>query len=354
MAASNDNDSIPEVATRDDTIKEFTVHDEEFPVRDDDDTIKEFSVHDEEFPVRDDDDSVKEFTVRDAGPTDLTALEAEIRQNTKINVQVEQHLSLLRREQKITMLNAANLNLERMSKTHQIGQQIKKEINEEYAKEIPIVKRIFSPLSSTATKFLKEKIEPVENLAKQAKGDYKFASQLLERVKAESATVESRDFWNGSVCGVYNPDTGQAEWDEEWHGGVYGVWNPISRKVEWMTKWHHGVAGVWNPDLRIIEWKEEWNGGVHGVWNPISRRVEWKTEWHHGVCGVWNPRTQQVEWKTHWNGGVAGYFNHQTGMVEWIEKWHHGVCLLVRDPHAASAEQLYITCASTISDWYED
>lgn len=162
-----------------------------------------------------------------------------------------------------------------------------------------------------------------------------------------SLYIESES--NGSVCGVYNEISNKMEWKRGEKEGIAGVYNPLNKTVEWKTKYNNSVAGVYNPISQKVEWQEEWHGGVAGVYNPVLQKVEWYRKKHHGVGGVWNPSTNKVEWEEEWNGGVAGYFDYDRNEVVWHRKWRHGMCIVTRDPKTDQ----YITCTSSITDWWE-
>lgn len=216
---------------------------------------------------------------------------------------------------------------------------------ENYHHEFNVLKRIFN---SSASDYHSKFVLPYKELYHQRKDLNKKVSELLNDVKQQSQAIESRTHWNGSICVVYNPITGQIEWRKYWHGGVHGIFNPRTGLIEWKERYHSGVYGVFNPRLNEIEWKTQHNGGVHGVYNPSLGIVEWKTASRRGVGGVYNPSTGKIEWKTEFDGGVVGYYDHQSQTVQWIKKWHHGIALIVWDP----VIQTYLTTSSC--GWYDN
>lgn len=255
-----------------------------------------------------------------------------------------QHQTTRREYQGILVEPLQNLNIN-VQNTLEKDKHAYENAKETHHQEFNILKRVFT---HTASEQEKQFVLPLKQIYHQRKDLANKVLELLNETIAETATVETRTHWNGSIAVVYNPITGRAEWKQYWHGGVHGVFNPLTGIIEWQEAFHTGIYGVFNPQLNIIEWKKHFNGGVHGVYNPSTGVVEWKTGFHSGIGGVYNPLKEQVEWKTSMHGGVVGYYDYETQIVKWTEKWHHGIALISWDPKA----ETYFTTASC--GWYDN
>eukprot|EP00924_Labyrinthula_sp_SR-Ha-C_P001004 augustus_masked-scaffold_7-processed-gene-10.3-mRNA-1 protein AED:1.00 eAED:1.00 QI:0/-1/0/0/-1/1/1/0/339 len=160
----------------------------------------------------------------------------------------------------------------------------------------------------------------------------------------KSQRVEKRKLRHGSICGIFNPLTGEVEWKQRSNGGCFGVWNPLKERIEWRQNINRAVCGVWNPDMEQIEWKDRFGGGICGVWHPIKRKIYWNTTTRGGICGVWNPYSEEIEWRTEKDAGVCGYFSPSYGGVEWIVEPDSGVCCVIKNPEGNG----YITSCSNL------
>jgi hypothetical protein len=257
-----------------------------------------------------------------------------------------QHQTTRRENQHTLIEPLQQLNLDVQTALNEAKHAYEK-ARETYQQEFNVLKRVFT---QTASAHEKQFVLPLKQIYHQQKDLAKNVEELVNETVQETAPVEVRTRWNGSIAVVYNPITGRAEWKENRFRGVHGVFNPTTGTIEWQEKFDSGVYGVYNPQLNIVEWKTNSFGSVHGVYNPSTGIVEWKIDSSSGIGGVYNPLTREVEWKTCFHGGVVGYYDYETQTVKWEEKWHHGIALISWDPNAKT----YLTSASCIRDDDDD
>lgn len=155
--------------------------------------------------------------------------------------------------------------------------------------------------------------------------------EALEIVKSKAAPSVRKFLSNGSVCGVFNPDTGDIEWKQNEFGGIFGVWDKKRRRVQWQLKENFAIYGVYNPDTEDVEFQDFYNGGVCGVYNPIQKVVEWRQVRKESIFGVWNPVKECVEWRTCKEGGIIGWFDCTEQRVVWDIEEMSGLCRVTRD-----------------------
>jgi hypothetical protein len=80
--------------------------------------------------------------------------------------------------------------------------------------------------------------------------------------------VEHAD--NGTLQGVYNPNTGEMEWRHS-DIQVAGAYNPRTGEVEWQEARKGGIAALYSPLQGKVLFRTS-NGAIQGLFNPASRR----------------------------------------------------------------------------------
>jgi hypothetical protein len=80
-----------------------------------------------------------------------------------------------------------------------------------YHEEFNILKRV---CTHKASEHEKQFLLPLKQIYNQQKDLAKKLVELLDETVRETAVVEVRTRWNGSVAVVYNPITGRTEWKE--------------------------------------------------------------------------------------------------------------------------------------------
>ncbi len=109
---------------------------------------------------------------------------------------------------------------------------------EAYNQEFNPLKRIFT---ASASAHEKQYVLPLKEIYDQQKDLAKKVEELLDETIRETAPIEIRTSWNGSIAVAYNPITGRAEWKENRYCGVHGVFNPTTGTIEWQEQTYSGV-----------------------------------------------------------------------------------------------------------------